>query len=586
LASRHLILTANELTWQNNKPVLFLGEWCKRYNKEESLRDLDYETVSYHWSNRSKLLKDYIFLQEAYEYFLALLTEELNRIHKLSYSPSYWRILLGPWLNNFICIVFDRWKMLQKALNDYNNLSVTILKDTNNAFAPKDMLEFSKLISTDNWNQFLYQDLIENFFKSDLLINEITDKNIGWNFLAKNPRKVTVWKELLKNISNYFNRVFVRENEVFLFSVNLSVFSRFLLQIKLAQIPKFWSTQEISIKKLEKAKRNLQLKVEKKEDFYLVLEKIIPKHIPIVYLEGFEALKGLIKKQNWPKKPYSIFTSDAFAFNDIFKAWAAKKVEEKVPLIISQHGGHYGIGSFSATEEHELKISNKYLTWGWNKASFDNIESIGMLSRLNQNMGYDKKGYILLVQTTVPRYSYRLYSVPIAGQWLSYFEDQIEFVSSLPEELQRQTLVRTESEDYDLEQESRWLKSFPKIKLENGEKDIHSLFRKSKLVVSTYNSTSFLETLSRNIPTVVFWNPGYWEIRDESKASIELLKSVGIFHESPKKAAEHITMISKDINSWWLQKEVQTAVKKFTLQFAKINNNLLDDLTKILRNPT
>lgn len=198
MVSRHLILTANELTWLNNKPVLFLGEWCKRYNKEESLRDLDYETVSYHWSNRSKLLKDYIFLQEVYEYFLVLLTKELNGIHQLSYSPSYWRILLGPWLNNFICIVFDRWKMLQKALNDYDNLSVTILKDSNNSFAPKDMLEFSKLISTDNWNQLLYQDLIENFFKSELLINEVTGKNIGWNILAGNPRKVTVWKVLLK----------------------------------------------------------------------------------------------------------------------------------------------------------------------------------------------------------------------------------------------------------------------------------------------------------------------------------------------------------------------------------------------------
>ena len=63
-----------------------------------------------------------------------------------------------------------------------------------------------------------------------------------------------------------------------------------------------------------------------------------------------------------------------------------------------------------------------------------------------------------------------MYSVPIASQWLGYFEDQIEFVSSLPEELQRQVLVRAESEDYDLEQENRWLKSFPKIKFENGER--------------------------------------------------------------------------------------------------------------------
>ena len=46
------------------------------------------------------------------------------------------------------------------------------------------------------------------------------------------------------------------------------------------------------------------------------------------------------------------------------------------PLVIAQHGGHYGIGSFSSTEEHELKVSNKYLSWGWNSLLYKNIEEI------------------------------------------------------------------------------------------------------------------------------------------------------------------------------------------------------------------
>ena len=36
---------------------------------------------------------------------------------------------------------------------------------------------------------------------------------------------------------------------------------------------------------------------------------------------------------------------------------------------------------------------------------------------------------------TLPRYSYYLYSVPIAGQVESYLNDQIEFAKSLPESI-------------------------------------------------------------------------------------------------------------------------------------------------------
>ena len=75
------------------------------------------------------------------------------------------------------------------------------------------------------------------------------------------------------------------------------------------------------------------------EGFEKILIEMIPKNIPTVYLEGFEKLNGVIKKLFWPKYPKSIFTSNSFASDDIFKGWAGNQAEMNTPLVIGQHGG-------------------------------------------------------------------------------------------------------------------------------------------------------------------------------------------------------------------------------------------------------
>ena len=41
----------------------------------------------------------------------------------------------------------------------------------------------------------------------------------------------------------------------------------------------------------------------------------------------------------------------------------------------------------------------------------------------------------------------------------------------------------------------------------------------SSLLLATYNATTFLEGFIQNIPTMIFWNPDFWEL-DESALTI------------------------------------------------------------------
>ena len=107
MAGRTLITTAETKTWpaKKDEPVLFLGEWCKRFSKRELWENLDSEVLEYHWNDRKKLASDYKYLQQLYEILLISLSKKLNEVHSCNYSIRYWRILVGPWLGMFVHIL-------------------------------------------------------------------------------------------------------------------------------------------------------------------------------------------------------------------------------------------------------------------------------------------------------------------------------------------------------------------------------------------------------------------------------------------------------------------------------------------------
>ena len=70
-----------------------------------------------------KYLNDYIFsiedekksveeVDQIYEQLLKELSVQLNEIHKINWSLKSWRIFIGPWLNRFIAIIYDRSDVL------------------------------------------------------------------------------------------------------------------------------------------------------------------------------------------------------------------------------------------------------------------------------------------------------------------------------------------------------------------------------------------------------------------------------------------------------------------------------------------
>ena len=59
----------------------------------------------------------------------------------------------------------------------------------------------------------------------------------------------------------------------------------------------------------------------------------------------------------------------------------------------------------------------------------------------------------------------------------------------------------------------------------------------SRLSVCTYNATTVLEILVSNFPTIIFWNPTLFELRDSAQPYYDELRKASILHDTPESAA-------------------------------------------------
>ena len=591
---RTLITTSDERTWPKDRrePVLFLGEWCTLYDRKKYWCDLNYEVVPYHWHDKNKFNSDYCYLNDIYEEILKQLVVQLNKEHSVDHSLRYWRILIGPWLGYFIQMLFDRWFMLDYAINNYNIRVCTIFERNENAMIPSDMQEFSPMYMGDDWNEMIYGLILKKYYAHKIDIKTVIKNNSEDKCIESCNIKLVI-KKHIKNIIisgvNLFNKITYKDNDCFFLSSYIPLKTLIKLQLSLKQIPKYWRPLQLpkfivdSIKRDQFYLANSQYNQTEKYEFKEIVRQMVSNHIPTAYLEGYKDLIKTIGQSPWPRSPKSIFTSNSYIVDDYFKAWSAAKVEENVQLLIGQHGGMFGMTPFSYAEEHQIEISDAWISWGWQDKENKKIKPVGNFKQDQIELEYNPQGGGLLVAFVTPRYSYHMYSGIVPSKWPEYFDEQCRFIEALPKSLQNEMIVRLYKDDRYWGQKSRWQDRLPDVNLDHAEQRMGKMIKQSRIFIATYNSTTYLETLAWNIPTIMFWDPDQWDLRDNVKDDFESLKNVKILHDTPESAAKHLANIWNDIPKWWHSKEVQQVKDKFCKRWSYTGDDVFDKLVTVIK---
>lgn len=579
MVHRVLVTTALEETWPSHDvPILFLGEWCRLHSRSAFWQNRDAVVANYHWDDRAKVRRDYAYLQNFYEELLPELAEKLNVIHGVDHSLKYWRILVGPWLGYLVQILFDRWSMIESALCESHLFGIKIVEHKNDDLVACDMNDFVQLLLEDDWNEMVYGRILE---WKGVGVERISPKFKNKNQNRKDRSKpfFTNIKASLKKIIKDLSGSFSHAGDYVFYATYLDLKKDLKLQLQLGQIPALRTTGKMIPAIFDSKRREWNLSTSSDRNFIDFVRTEMSKYIPRVYLEGYKALISNAEELPWPSKPRAIFTSNAHISDEIFKAWAAGKVENNVPLVIGQHGGNYGTALWNFNEDHQLEIADYFLSWGWTSPQYENIKPIAALTAIGKQYIRQKNGHALMVELIIPRQSYHMWSAPIgAKQWLNYLDSQFMFVQALSPKLQQQLLVRLHSKDYGHNAKVRWQEQLPSIRLDDGLRSIVDLVCESRIYISTYNATTFLESMALNFPTLIFWDENNWEIRDDAVPFFAQLKAVGIFHETPESAAQYLETIWEDIDDWWDSDEIQLVRNTFCDQYARVPHHPIRDL--------
>ena len=237
---RFLITTALEETWCRDQPVLFLGEWCRLYDRKDRWASMDAEVLPYHWDDRAKLYSDYQYLQEFYERLLQGLTTQLNQIHGVEHSLRYWRILIGPWLGYFTQMLFDRWSSIQQALVQHDLSGTIVLSGQEETLVPNDMADFSRLFVSDEWNHHLYSTILRRF--TALPCSSRARQSIDG--LTKSIPSPIAWKrQASRTLAGCYARVasaLTHDQDAFFMATYLLFRDEMRLHRRFGQVPQLW----------------------------------------------------------------------------------------------------------------------------------------------------------------------------------------------------------------------------------------------------------------------------------------------------------------------------------------------------------
>ena len=584
---RYLITTADERTWKFDRPVVFLGEWCRTYDRRHIWQTMDAIVAEPYGLGQAKKDADHAEARVLEEKLFHALCYALNRYHGTQHGARFWRIVLGHWLRRYIDVMFNRVKTLEQCLQTHQLSGISAYANDHCALVTQDSYAAIWAFNDDNWNNALAVRILDLLGVENCPVEVIAScesAGFRWNALTTTSslnRKILKW---VYQQMGKLGRYFARADNAFIFNSYLPKKEEIKLQLALGQCPQLWVSPKLEIS--EKPNRDLRESLahqvlskpaNKLED---VLSKMLFELLPICYLEGFCSLNKLVEQQAWPTMPKFIFTSNNFDTDEIFKLWVAQATEKGHKYFVGQHG-NYGVSRNHIDPSIEEITADKFLTWGWTDGLPQHVPAFVFKTAGRKAEHYNPQGGLLLIELCL---NHRITTWDGSAEFANYFEDQQRFISTLESMPRKCVTIRLHSayRYFKWNEETRWQVFDPLLKVDTGSVAIKSLIAKSRLVVHSYDSTGILETLSQNIPTLAFWQNGLDHLRESAKPYYKLLVDAGIVHLTSLSASQKVNEVWDDVEGWWRGSRVQNARKQFCERYARVTDKPTENLVAIM----
>ena len=278
---------------------------------------------------------------------------------------------------------------------------------------------------------------------------------------------------------------------------------------------------------------------------------------------------------NLPDAPDIIFTGSGVEVDEIIRIYIARNINKGSEYIISQHGGVYGTRLIPTKSEfYEHRVCDKWISWGWTDSKNLkikrglNIKEIG-----RKKIDFSKGKNILYALPNITFISSRL--MPLHP--LKRIKQNKIIIQGLKEDISKDFLIRSHPNHIHEE----YVKDIASGCAISSEKDFWTDLSNSKLFITTNNSTTFLQSMVPNCPTILILLDRQKDIRDISQDIYNQLEGVNIVFRDVQSAIRHINNVAKEPQKWWVLNEVQKARKQFCELHSRKSNRPIDTLSKL-----
>lgn len=594
-----LATTALDAFWDQSKPILFLGEWCKPYKNKHQWENLNYTVLA------DPLIDEdpnavLAYVEKIYHALLPQLSQWLNTIHRTQHPVSYWEIVMGSFLFTYIQTVYDRYARLKVAFERYPQLE-TIGLSEHSFCVPLNTGEFYIwAMMQDGLNLQICSQLISLAFHQPKI-----NRNYDWH-AEKKEREASIDQcrprlrtKLQLYLMWFIIRCFGKKTVAVTAAHGFSKKSIYKLMMqsffRILPTPARSQAQKERTALLKTnpdfALRSGLLALNTNDTFESILLKMLIFHMPLSFIENYK-LECRISKKQYPYFSKVVFGAPPIG-SESLKLWIAKNKSRDVKQVGWQHGGGYGSLLFDSIEYVEHKFSDYFVAWGMenkNKVIAAPAVSICLqleekkeLSRIEQK----KNKSILWVATEFTRYPFVEIKHCIGANRFekSYYDWQVKVLSQLHPEIFSQIMMRLRYTDWS----DNWKcleEALPTLQLHKptDRSSFYSQIRSAKLLIFDNFNTTYLYGLTQNIPSILFWDQDIWTLRDSAKPHFAPLEEVGIYHTTQTSAINMINAVGNDPADWWYSEAVQKARKHYCDYFTRASEDWLQQWKKMLLN--
>lgn len=584
ISNKNIRATALKEFWgDQHEDSIFLWEGAKHNLTLDEMKNLQVATMRDLFSTEAKINIAYERCKELYHKFLPAMTIELNEIHSLDLSASFWGTVFGYWLFRHICIVYEKYSYLSKINTDKTSIK---LLDKDSFFIPYDHYEYVYCFCTD----FGVQQLVSQYYylfankefptiKKSIAIGAdnktIEKKNLNIRKFFSTIKR-TIFESFIRVISLLIKPRVVLLSVFYSKDVKKQLVLKSKGQIQSIRLPK----GDISQKQISELKRQKILNINVDNEFEHFLVQTFYYCIPRIFIEQFrdyyDAFLADIQKRD-----FTHIVSEGWIGDNKVSTYCAIAKNNGRKLIGQEHAAMTPFLN-RTLDWIESENADFYLTTGWTDGR-SNIVPGGFSCRNIKKYQFKpwKKSILFISHVRFP------YLIEFGGNnesnsnYIRSLKIVRDFMDLLPDNLRKHFSLRPRRGANFWNSEHAW-----EIEKRNVVVDIGNYSRSvmcAKLVVIDHLSTGVAEILSNNIPCLIIHDSTIVPLSENFRIFIDDLAECGVVHNSAQSAVEHLTKIYDDVMKWWNSSTVQNAIDNLVSNFLAPYTKTVDYLLSCLK---